>query len=277
MPPRKLRLGVLAALAAALGFQAAASAAGTTEESFRDRPIMVYLPATLPAPGNRALVVVLHGGLGNARRVAEARNESAMNMDAASDRHGFVVAYLSGTPATRMFGPDKLGWNAGGGCCGQPAVNGVDDVGYIQAAIGHLQDEYRIDRGRTFGIGHSNGAMMIQRMACDTGVFAAAVAISGPLNLPVAACPAAQGKRILAIHGADDQNVPPAGGRGTKGISGATYNSEERTKQVFGASGAAYTLEIVGGADHQLEHIDAAIRAAQGLSVAEKAVRFFGL
>ena len=51
-------------------------------------------------------------------------------MDEVAKKSGFVVAYLNGTPVTRMLGADKLGWNAGGGCCGVPAENNVDDVGY---------------------------------------------------------------------------------------------------------------------------------------------------
>jgi hypothetical protein len=33
----------------------------------------------------------------------------------------------------------------------------------------------------------------------------------------------------------------------------------------------------VPGADHQLEHIDQAIRRSEGMSLAQKAARFFGL
>jgi predicted esterase len=103
------------------------------------------------------------------------------------------------------------------------------------------------------------------------------VAISGPLNLPTSTCPDARGKRILAIHGADDQNVPIAGGQGTRGLSRATYSSEERSRQVFTNAGAAYTLEIVPGADHMLDHIEAVILKTEGVTIAEKAARFFGI
>jgi len=43
------------------------------------------------------------------------------------------------------------------------------------------------------------------------------------------------------------------------------------------ASGATYTLDIVPGADHMLEHIDAAIQRTDGMTIAEKSARFFGI
>jgi polyhydroxybutyrate depolymerase len=254
-----------------------AVAAGLANDSYGGRGMIVYVPAHLPPSGARALVVVLHGGLGNAQRIASAQSESALNMDAAADRYGFIVAYLNGTPVTLRLGPNFLGWNAGGGCCGQSAANAIDDVGYIKGAVGYLAGKYGIDPARVYGIGHSNGAMMAQRLMCQTSLFAAAVAISGPLNLDEAACPAARGKRILAIHGAEDENVPIAGGRGTKGISDAVYKSEAYSRQAFTAAGAAYDLDVVKGADHKLDDIAAVIQQTEGQTIAEKAAKFFGL
>jgi poly(3-hydroxybutyrate) depolymerase len=126
-------------------------------------------------------------------------------------------------------------------------------------------------------MGHSNGAMMAQRMICETDVFAAAVAVSGPLNLDVQSCPTARGRRVLAIHGADDANVPIKGGVGSKGLSQVAYRSEDASRRTMEASGAAYTLKIVANADHMLDHIDAALTQAEGATVAKLAVEFFGL
>ena len=55
------------------------------------------------------------------------------------------------------------------------------------------------------------------------------------------------------------------------------HNSEERSRRVFTNSGATYDLQVVRGADHQLDHIDAAIRKTEGLTIAEKAAQFSGL
>ena len=141
----------------------ASSSNGASTENYAGRSMIVYVPSRLPPLGARQLVVVLHGGLGNAQRIESGQSENGLNMDAVAEKDGFVVAYLNGTPVTRQLGADKLGWNAGGGCCGLSAENNVDDVGYITNAIDHLVGEYGIDRGRIYGMGHSNGAMMSQR------------------------------------------------------------------------------------------------------------------
>jgi polyhydroxybutyrate depolymerase len=198
-------------------------------------------------------------------------------MDAEAQKDGFIVVYLNGTPVTRMLGANMLGWNAGGGCCGQSFANNIDDVGYIQGAVHHLEAQYGVDPARVFGMGHSNGAMMTERLMCETTLYAAGVSISGPLNDPVASCPDARGRRILAIHGQNDANVPIAGGRGTKGISGVAYASEAHSQEIFTRSGATYDLQVVPGADHFLENIDAAVQKSQGRSIQQEAARFFGL
>ncbi len=251
-------------------------AGGRVDDSYGGRDMIVYVPTQLPPTGSRALVVVLHGGLGNAERIAGLKAESGLNMNAVADKNGFIVAYLNGTPVTRNLGSRFLGWNAGGGCCGQSAANDIDDVAYIKGAVGYLAAKYGIDLTRVYGTGHSNGAMMTQRIMCETRLYAAGVAISGPLNLDISTCPAARGERILAIHGADDQNVPIGGGRG-KGLAQTPFNSEARARQVFTRSGAAYTLQIVPGADHVLDHIEAVIEKTEGVTIAETSAAFFGI
>lgn len=246
-------------------------------DGYGGRTMLVYVPTRLTPAGTRALVVVLHGGLGNALRIESKQSESGLNMDVVADQYGFVVAYLNGTPVTRRLGADMLGWNAGGGCCGLAAENNVDDVDYIQKAVGYLVGKYGIDRSRVYGMGHSNGAMLTQRLLCETTLYAAGIAISGPLNLDTESCPRASGRRILALHGANDDNVPIAGGRGTKGLSNAVYNSEDRSRRIFEHSGATYTLQVVQGADHKLDSISAAIRSTEGQTLTQNAANFFGL
>lgn len=256
---------------------ALAAPAGDTTDSYAGRAMIVHVPATMPPSGKRALVVVLHGGLGNADRIAAKQAETGMNLDAVADKDGFVVAYLNGTPVTRLLGGKFLGWNAGGGCCGVPGQNGTDDVAYIGGAVSYLAGKYGIDRSRVFAIGHSNGAMMAQRMVCETRVFARVVAISGPLNLDTTRCPEARGLGVLAIHGADDRNVPIAGGKGSKGFAPNVWKSEAQSQAVMTASGASYTLQVVPGADHFLDHIGAKIQQDEGVTIGEKAARWFGI
>jgi polyhydroxybutyrate depolymerase len=199
-------------------FLSAVAFGNVSKEKLLGRDAFVYVPSHLASSDHRALVVVLHGGMGKAENIISGRAESPLNFNSLAEKEGFVAVYLNGTPVTRFAGDDKLGWNAGK-CCGLPAMKSVDDVAYISQAVATLVKKYGIDPKRVYGIGHSNGAMMTQRMICETDIYAAAVAISGPLMTESGKCPRARGKRVLSIHGADDKNVPLEGGRGTQGCS----------------------------------------------------------
>jgi polyhydroxybutyrate depolymerase len=262
------------AMLAALSVPAGA-ASGDISLNYGDRSLYIHVPSRLPPEGSRPLVVVLHGGLGNAERIVSQRSEAGLNMDAVADKYGFIVAYMNGTPVARMLADDKKGWNAGE-CCGMSSANNVDDVRYISGAVQYLARGYGINLGQVYGMGHSNGAMMALRLMCETDLFAAVVPISGALEIEARSCPPARGKGILAIRGADDENVPLAGGKG-KGVSRSNFRSQEYTRQAFAASGARYTLQVLPGAEHRFDTIERAMAKAEGISIAEKAARFFGL
>jgi poly(3-hydroxybutyrate) depolymerase len=265
----------VATLAAALVLGLAGVAHAQAPVEYGNRTMYVHVPSRLPPAGSRALVVVLHGGLGNAERIVSRQSEKGLNMDLVADRYHFVVAYLNGTAVTELLGADKKGWNAGE-CCGKSAADKVDDVAYISGAVRLLAQRYGIDPGRVYGVGHSNGAMMTLRLLCETDLYAAAVPVSGTLELAAGSCPRARGKNILAIRGANDENVPMAGGKG-KGLSRTDYRSQEYTRQAFAGSGARYTLQVLPGAGHSFDAIERAIEQAEGIGFAEKAARFFGL
>jgi poly(3-hydroxybutyrate) depolymerase len=269
------RLRIAMSLAVALVTGLSGPTTAQTPLNYANRALYVHVPATLPPEGSRALVVVLHGGLGNAERVVSQQSEKGLNMDRVADKYHFVVAYLNGTAVTRMLGDDKKGWNAGE-CCGKSAEDKVDDVGYISGAVRFLGSRYGIDPAHVYGVGHSNGAMMTLRLMCETNLYAAAVPVSGSLELQATSCPPARGKNILAIRGANDVNVPMAGGIG-KGISRTEYRSQEYTRQVFVNSGAQYTLRVLPGAEHNFDTIERAIEQEEGMTFAEKAARFLGL
>lgn len=249
--------------------------AGQTIQSLAGRTAIVYTPDHLPPSGTRALVVVLHGGMGNATRIAHQQAEGSINLDAMADAGGFVVAYLNGTPVSPLLRKDMLGWNAGA-CCGQPALDHVDDVAYIENAAQRIAAQYGVDPKKIYGVGHSNGAMMMQRMACETALFAAVVPISGPLETGASRCAGANGKPLLAIHGANDQNVPITGGLG-KGLAHVSFTSEDATAKVWRDSGAHYELQVIPGAEHSTQSLNARIIQTEGQTLAQKVVQFLGL
>lgn len=158
------------------------------------RTFTIYRPAGLT--GAAPLVVMLHGGFGNG-----AQAERAYHWDSESDKGHFLVVY-----------PDGLGraWNAGS-CCGMPGRTGIDDVGFLTAMVGAIEQQIPIDPTRVYATGMSNGAMMALRLACQTDTFAAIAPVAGTL---LTDCSRARPTSVLQIHGTADDRVPYGGGPG---------------------------------------------------------------
>ena len=81
---------------------------------------------------------------------------------------------------------------------------------------------------------------------------------------------------MMAIHGADDLNVPITGGRG-KGLARVDFASQAATAKVWQDSGAFYDLRIVSGADHSVQSISRQLLRAESQNLAQTMARFFGL
>lgn len=174
--------------------------AGTTFHAINvggsDRTYRLYKPSGLPPAA--PLVVMLHGGFGSARQA-----ERSYDWDELADSEKFVVAY-----------PDGLNraWNAnGGGCCGRSAREGVDDVAFVSAAVADITQNLRIDPGRIYATGMSNGAIMAYTLACNSGIFAAIGPVSGTQLDP---CRSPHPASVMHIHGTGDPLVRYYGGPG---------------------------------------------------------------
>ncbi len=243
-----------------------------TTQSINKREYIVYTPPRLRARGSIPLLVVLHGGFGSAKQI-----EKYIGLEPYADRSGFIIAYLHGTKVARLLPSSMEGWN-GGECCGLPQDNNVDDVGFISNVVHEIVQRYGVDPAQVYGTGHSNGAIMTYRMLCETDVYRAGVPYSGALEMAVDTCPKARGKRILAIHGANDLNVPVQGGHSPTGINKETdYRSQAYTQGVFLRSGADIQMLILAGAEHKPETLNAALLATEGVTLPQKIVMFLGL
>jgi polyhydroxybutyrate depolymerase len=168
----------------------------------RDRTYRLYKPEGLPS--SASLVVMLHGATGNG-----AQAERSYGWDELADSQKLLVAY-----------PDGLNraWNVnGGGCCGQPARDGVDDVAFISAAVADIVKNVSIDSSRVYATGISNGGIMSYTLACNTGVFAA---IGPDAATQLDACLSPHPTSVMHIHGTADPLVPYKGGQGFSVING---------------------------------------------------------
>jgi polyhydroxybutyrate depolymerase len=159
-----------------------------------DRSYRLYIPAGLPTPA--PLVVMLHGGFGSAQQA-----ERAYGWDQLADSAKFVVAY-----------PDGVGraWNVSG-CCGRPAQENIDDVGFITAVVNDISGNVGVDAKRVYATGISNGGMMSYTLACNTGTYAA---IGPDSATQLDACESPHPTSVMHIHGTADRLIRYGGGPG---------------------------------------------------------------
>lgn len=192
-------------LAAVLGSASALAAAAAPRErtltyngTARD-----YLLVQPLATRGRAvpLVIVLHGGGGNADNVLRMTGFAA-----AAEAQGFLVAAPQGVSRA---GPLRT-WNAVH-CCGYAMSSRSDDIGFLRAVIDSLLAEGLVDRRRIYVTGMSNGAMLALHAGIQLADRVAAVApVVGGLfgDEPALTAPVS----LLAINGAQDRSIPLAGG-----------------------------------------------------------------
>ena len=189
---------------------------GTLTVSRVVRTYRLYVPASLPLHTSVPLLVALHGGLGSGSQF-----EQQTGFDGLAEANEFIVVYPNGTPIRP--GSDEEVWNAGA-CCSVAAQSqeNINDVRFISDLITELETRYAIDRHRVYVTGHSNGAMLGERLACQLSDQVAAIAVQSG-TLVSDQCTPAEPVAVLEIHGTADQNVPINGGVGSKGLNREDY------------------------------------------------------
>ena len=182
----------------------------------RQRHFRLYVPSTYRSDQPAPLLIALHGGLGTSEQFA-----SNSGFDGLSESNGFIVVYPDGIRAI----PDRPGlqtWN-GGYCCGPAANKDVDDVGYLNFLLDLLEARFSIDSDRVFAAGHSNGAIMAYRLACELSDRIVAIGVQAG-SLGIDECAPSHPVALLHVHGLADTNHPIDGGAGT-GVSGVEFRS----------------------------------------------------
>ncbi len=162
---------------------------GTTRE------YILHAPANLAPKTLAPLVLVFHGGGGQARNMPR-----FTKFDEVADREGFFVAY-----------PESFNkqWNDTRG------LSPADDVAFIRILIERLARAYPIDPARVYATGISNGGFFSNRLACDLTDKIAAIA-SVAATMPTTLSPVCKPSRpisVLYLEGDEDPLVPIEGGR----------------------------------------------------------------
>lgn len=172
----------------------------TLEHGGRERSYRLFVPEDLTSgPDGVPLVVAMHGGFGDPDTFAD-----TTRFEELAAREGFVVAFPAGTGRP----PDDAvrSWNAGA-CCGPAQANQVDDVGFLLAVVDDVAGRVPVDTDRVFATGHSNGARMAYRLACEAAdTFAAIGVVAGELDTHP--CEPSRPVSVLHIHGDADPIHP---------------------------------------------------------------------
>jgi len=180
----------------------------------QSRSYILHLPPTYNGVDELPLVIVLHGGGGNARNI-----EDVTGFSKKADKEGFIVVYPDGSGKLDNY---LLTWNAGF-CCGYALENNIDDVGFIRALIGYLQKNYSINPDMIYITGASNGGIMSYRLGAELSDIVAAIgpviaSIGGKATeesllwvIPKPDYPVS----VIAFNGMIDERIPYNGGQPT--------------------------------------------------------------
>jgi len=199
------------------------------------RTYELYIPASVGEHAPSALVIALHGGLGQGRSMAALSGFSPV-----ADREGFLVAYPDGL---------RRHWRDGRTMPKGLVADDADDVGFIAALIDDAATFHALDPKRVFAAGISNGAIFSHYLALKLGDRIAAIApVAGGIATEVAADfhPLAP-VSVLIMNGRDDPLVPFDGG--AVGKTHGSIVSTERALQLWLAaddlSGKPTTRDVV--------------------------------
>lgn len=201
----------------------------------RQRTARVHVPpgydGTTPTP----VLINFHGRNSNASQ-EELISQTTPKADAAR----FVVVYPTGVGAT---------WNAGL-CCGQAQTEDVDDVAFTRALVDELEAKLCVDKKRVFATGLSNGAFMVNRLACE---LADRIAAIGPVagQLLSTTCNTSRPVPVIHFHGTADAIVSYDGQLGMPGVESslkawASRNGCSTTPKQTYASGDATCVSYDG-------------------------------
>lgn len=209
----------------------------TPDHAVQNRAYEVLTPkgydGTTPLP----LVVMLHG-YGATGRLQDMFFPISSQLDAKQ----FLYALPNGT--VDRFG--KRFWNATEACCNLGQL-GVDDVAFVRALVEDVKARYPVKPGHVFLVGHSNGAFMSLRLACEASdVVAGVVAVAGSTFEDAQRCGAGLPVPILLVHGDKDSSVPI---EGRPGIYPGALETGRRFARRNGCTGAWTTgarLDLLG-------------------------------
>ena len=197
-------LGLLLLLVTMLAFPLTANAdlrAYRFDLDGYDRDYLFYVPTGLSGPA--PLVVVLHGGGGNARQILRGTGQRFNEL---ADEQGFYVLYPNAVDGV---------WDFGEGVISESLNTRRDDLAYLTTVIAAVSTSVSVDSERIFATGISRGGQASYFLACKKPDLIRAIA---PVAMPLPEfllddCNSVSDKGILVMNGTADPIVPYTGGQ----------------------------------------------------------------
>jgi polyhydroxybutyrate depolymerase len=189
------------------------ASAGSIRVDGVKRTYLLHVPAAHDTNKPAPLLIALHGGLGNGKRMIQLTQGG---FNALSDEQGFLVVYPEGIHKHWNDGRDgkETGYYA--------HKKKINDVAFISALIDLLAEQWNVDTNRVFVTGISNGACMSHRLACELSDKVTAIAaVSGSMPQRIfASCRPSSPVSVLTIYNDKDRLMPFEGGNVTGPFGG---------------------------------------------------------
>jgi polyhydroxybutyrate depolymerase len=199
-----------------------------------DRPVTMHVSSKYDPAKPAPLVVLLHG-YGASGYVQET---IYFKLAEQADLRGYIYAVPDGT----VDSSGEKFWNATDACCDFDGTK-VDDSAYLSGIVEEIKASYNIDPKRVYFVGHSNGAFMSYRMACDhADQIAAIVPLAGATFADDTKCKPSQPVAVAHIHGTADANVPYEG----SALPGGAYPGAVETVGLWAAHDGCDPTSKVG-------------------------------
>ncbi len=205
-------------VAIGIGISLLSTGSARARQELKRDPAEIYFPKNYKNGEKWPLVVLLH-----AYKVSGGFQKFYFGLSHRLKKDGFILF----VPGTVRDSQGHRFWNAMDYCCNSERLP-VDDITYLKAEIERVMKENPVDPDRVYLLGHSNGAMMAHRMACDhADLFAGIASLAGSGMRELSQCKPSSPVSILEIHARNDKIVL------YDGMTEASLKSRLKTKPLY--------------------------------------------
>ncbi len=167
-----------------------------------EREYILYIPSTYNTESKVPLLLNFHGFGGKASEYM-----SYSDFRNIAERDTFILVYPQGSCLNGF-----THWNAA--LPSPENKSSADDLGFIDALVGKLTNQYNIDNQRIYSTGYSNGAFFSYALACYRSELIAAIgSVSGTMLDTSNLCTPNHPTAIIDIHGTADGVIPYSGNK----------------------------------------------------------------